>query len=86
MLTRSSVSEKQKKNLNILLHISQWYKIYGNVLWKCGEAMPGIYFLKLLPLYKSGGRDVKTKPWDEWRYIIEYVDTEKPDVEGFANW
>jgi pilus assembly protein CpaF len=82
MLTRSSVSEKQKK--------SQYYSASGsdakfmamsfeNAVKQCQA-----YINKVATHYYRQVEDVKTKREMTERYIVEYVDTEKPDVEGFS--
>jgi len=81
VLTRSSVSEKQKKSryFNKNLTDSKF------MLMTLEEAVRQCqaYINKVATYYYRQVEDVKVKREMTERYIMEYVDTEKPDVEGF---
>ena len=81
MLTRASVSERQKK--------SKYYSASSTetkyMLMSLEDAIRQCqaYVNKTATHFYRQVEDVKIKREMTERYIIEYVDTEKPDVEGF---
>jgi len=81
VLTRSSVSEKQKKSRYSNKGVDE-SKFMLMTLEEAVRQCQG-YINKMATYYYRQVEDVKVKREMTERYIMEYVDSEKPDVEGF---
>ncbi|MCX7842375.1 MAG: ATPase, T2SS/T4P/T4SS family [Clostridia bacterium] len=83
MLTRGDVSEKQKKSKYMFkdLDTSKLTTMsFDEVVKQCQS-----YINKVASNFYRQVEDVKAKREMTERYIIEYVETEKPDVEGYES-
>lgn len=83
MLTRSDVSEKQKKSKYLFKDLDTsklTLMSFEDVVRQCQS-----YINKVATNFYRQIEDVKTKREMTERYVVEYVETEKPDVEGYED-
>ncbi len=83
MLTRGDVSEKQKKSRYLFKDLDTGK--LTTMSFEESVKQCQAYINKVASNFYRQVEDVKLKREITERYIIEYVETEKPDVEGYEN-